>query len=270
MASADPPTRAAHLLVVACALCCLGCAGRAVEWPLPTYAALSAEESLRVIALRQARITSVWAQCDIVLTDADGQRVPLDGVLLAMPLAPTGPRVRLRAWKLGRSVLDLTLAEGAVWLVAPENSPLNNRGTPSSDLPTPPADAAASPAQPARRIAAALDFIGPRFFQAATVVGSSATTITAAGPGADNTTCEIDRATLTPRVFMRGGAEGRSAVAGDLRLSEYRLIGTIPWAHRLRLSGPGGAADVLMSDVELNGDLPAGAFTPPVRARRLP
>ncbi|MFN0010128.1 MAG: hypothetical protein ACKVS8_00640 [Phycisphaerales bacterium] len=267
MASADPPTRAAHLLGVACALCCLGCAGRAVEWPLPTYPTMSDEESLRVIALRQARITTVSAQCDILLTDADGQRVHLDGVLLAMPLAPTGPRVRLRAWKLGRPVFDLTLTDGTAWLIAPENAPLNDRGTPSSGLPPPPADAAASPA---RRIGAALDRIGPRFFQAATVVRSSPETITATGAGADSTTCEIDRVTLTPRRFIPGGATDSAGTASDLRLSEYRLIGEIVWAHRLRLNGPGGAADVLMSDVELNGDLPPGAFTPPVRARRFP
>jgi hypothetical protein len=269
--SVEARTGAALALSVASAGFSLGCASKALESSLPIYPLMSDQESLRIIVERQGRIASVSAQCEIVLTDAEGQRVNLDGVLLAMPLAQTGDRVRLRAWKLGQAVFDLTLVDGSAWLIAPENPRPGNQDEDSRGPSPNPPHSVAAPAETARRIAEALDFIGPRYFQNATVVGSSRglLTVVAAEPRVDRTMCEIDRATLTPRAFISGGTGRDRADTSELSLSEYRLIGTIPWAHRLLLRGPGGIIDVAMSDVELNGELPANAFTPPARAKEL-
>lgn len=261
--------RVVAVMGVVLALLCCGCA-QVPAAPLPTYAMVSGEESLKIIAARQARIRSVSARCEITLTDSQGQEVKLDGALLAMPLEATGARVRLRAWKLGQAVFDLTLVDGGAWMVGPDN------GRPDNVRPSGQGEEGggrgANAAQPARRIAEALDFLGARFFHNARVVSSSPELIIAEGSGErlDRTICEIDRATLTARSFIARGSDQRAATSSEFWLSDYRLVGTIPWAHEFRLRSPGGSVYLTMSDVELNEALPAGAFTPPARAKQLP
>jgi len=266
--------RVVAVMGVVLALLCCGCA-QVPAAPLPTYAMVSGEESLKIIAARQARIRSVSARCEITLTDSQGQEVKLDGALLAMPLEATGARVRLRAWKLGQAVFDLTLVDGGAWIVGPDSvRPDNVR--PDNVRPSGQSEEGggrgANAAQPARRIAEALDFLGARFFHNARVVSSSPELIIAEGSGErlDRTICEIDRATLTARSFVARGSDQRAATSSEFWLSDYRLVGTIPWAHEFRLRSRGGSVYLTMSDVELNEALPAGAFTPPARAKQLP
>jgi len=237
-----------------------GCVTDANRAPLPTYAIMSDRDSLNLIAARQSTIKTVSARCDIVLTDPQGQTVNLDGALLAMPATPTGPKVRLRAWKLGQAVFDITLTNGQAWLIAPDDPRIPN-----------PADTS-TPAQTSRRIAEALDFIGPAFFQSATIASSTPTSITASSADTTSTPtfCQIDRATLTPQRFTSGGKDASIAAISEIFFSDYRLLGAIPWPHRLHLTSPGGTVIVSMSDVELNAELPPSAFVPPARARQLP
>lgn len=248
--------------------CCMlsGCAVTAPPSPLPQYQLVSGEESLRIIADRQASILSVSAQCEIVLTGPDEQRIKLDGVLLAAPQTTNGPQVRLRGWKLGQAVFDLTLTDGSAWLMTPED--------PRAPQPAQPAVAAlsgpppVSVTHPARRIAEAFDFLGPAYFRTATVSQITPTLLVAspAPSRLDQATCQIARQTLTPASFTAVDPRGTS----ELSLQDYRFLAGIPWPHQLGLSGPDGTIQVTMSEVELNGELPPTAFVPPARARRLP
>ena len=257
-----------------CALL-VGCATETERTPLPAYLSISDRDALQIIATRQSAIKTVSARCDIVLTDPQGQTVNLDGALLAMPATASGPKVRLRAWKLGQAVFDITLTDGEAWLIAPDNPRINNPDNTSGQ------------AQTARRIAETLDFIGPSFFQSAKIVSTTPTTITASSAYTNLTRilCVIDRATLTPQRFTAGGTAIKAAATSELLLLDYRIIGTIPslpsslpmpsslsipWAHRLQLTSPGGSVIVEMSEVEINAELPPSAFVPPTRARRLP
>ena len=167
------------VLCLATALALVGCAAETAREPLPTYRLMSPEESIQIIAARQAEIKKVSARSEIELTDADGQQVNLDGALPAMPQTTTGPRVRLRAWKLGHAVFDLTVVDGKAWIVAPDDPRLGEPARKSSPSESETGDARRTPAQPARRIAEAIDFIGPDFFKASSVVRESAVSITA-------------------------------------------------------------------------------------------
>ncbi|MFA6047029.1 MAG: hypothetical protein WC718_18760, partial [Phycisphaerales bacterium] len=84
---------------------------------LPVYPPMSDADALAKIADRQAMVKSLSAECDLDLTDAQGQRISLDGVLVAEPPG----RLRLRAWKFGQAVFDLTLVDGKGWVMTPDD-----------------------------------------------------------------------------------------------------------------------------------------------------
>jgi hypothetical protein len=80
--------------------------------------------------------------------------------------------------------------------------------------------------------------------------------------------CQADRPTLTPRRYTLVDPRGISRFT--LELDRYEIIGGIPWPKRLRALSDAGRIDVELRDVELNGELPEGAFVPPRRAEKLP
>jgi hypothetical protein len=213
---------------------------------------MSDAESLKVIADRQAAVTSISAECDLELTDAQGQRVNLDGVLVSCPPG----NVRLRAWKFGHAVFDLTLSEGKGWVVLPDEGPAAGK----MDLQM----------MPAQRISGALDLLGASFFRTARPSGGDTVTLIARGSalGRDDVTCEIERLTLTPRRFVVG--EEGAELSSELLLDRYTPEAGVVWPMRMRLRSPSGEVVVTVREVELNGKVPGGAFTPPARAKALP
>lgn len=231
-----------------------GCVSEAPVTPPPTYAAMSDAESLTLIADRQAKVASVSAECDLDLTDTEGQSVSLDGVLVAEPPG----KLRLRAWKFGQAVFDLTLVNGKGWVMVPESGPAAGKMD--------------SEKLPARRVSDAFDLLGPSFFRTARVVRSDNATLTAQGTalGREDVLCEIDRATLTARRFVVGqGADGEPK--SELALDRYSLTDNgLVWPMRMRLTSPTGEVLVRVRTVELNGEVPAAAFKPPQRAKPLP
>lgn len=226
--------------------------GCASSPPLPAYPAISDTDALATIAERQATVRSISAECDLDLTDAQGQRVSLDGVLVAEPPGS----VRLRAWKFGHAVFDLTLKDGKGWVVLPDEGPAAGK----MDINK----------MPAQRVGDALDLLGASFFRTARPAGGDRVTLIARGSalGSDDVTCEIDRLTLTPRRFVVG-AEG-GTLSSELLLDSYALVVGGVWPMRMRLRSPSGEVVVTVREVELNGEVPAGAFTPPQRAKALP
>ena len=92
-----------------------GCAARrAPEAGLPKFGDLDDATALRVLDERARSVGTASAACDLALTRADGQSVRLDG---AVAMAPPD-RLRLRAWKFGQAVFDLTMTPEGLWVVA--------------------------------------------------------------------------------------------------------------------------------------------------------
>ena len=219
---------------------------------LPAYPSMTDEEAITTIAIRQASITSISAECDLDLTDAAGQRISFDGVLVAMPPS----RLRLRAWKFGHAVFDLTLVDGKAWMIAPEDQGGGHRFE--------------KDAIPAKHLSEAVNILGDAFFRTATPAGGDSKTLLAKGTafGREDMVCEIDRLTLTPlRFFAAGDAEGSAA---QLLLGEYTVANETVWPMRVTLTSPSGEVLIRVRTVELNETLPSGAFTPPKRAIALP
>ncbi|MDB5324499.1 MAG: hypothetical protein JWM57_68, partial [Phycisphaerales bacterium] len=99
--------------ILVTAILLAGCAAK--PDPIPRYAAMSPSDSLAVVRTRLANVKSVRGEADMTLTDPKGQTVHLDGAyLLAAP-----SRARLRAWKLGQAVFDLTIREDGAWAYLP-------------------------------------------------------------------------------------------------------------------------------------------------------
>lgn len=238
-------------MLTVCMVALQGCQTRSD--PLPTFPALPAAESLAIIADRLESVKTVSASGQVVLTDASGQSVHLEGVLLSE--APD--HLRIRAWKLGHAVLDVTVKGDEVWLKIPEPRDYPTQGGPE-------------PALPHSQIPQFLSLMGPVFFRNATESRSeeASATLTVVGstPGTAGATliCQIDRSTLTPRRYS--GTDDPHA--GSVTLSDYRLVGDIPWPTLLTASGEGGTIELRLRDIELNTELPQSAFTPPAGAPR--
>ena len=93
----------------------IGCA--APRDSLPTFARMDEARSLQTIAERAEKTKSVTAEGLITLRDAEGQTVRLDCVIvMRLP-----DELRMRAWKFGQAVFDLTLTPQGAWLIAPED-----------------------------------------------------------------------------------------------------------------------------------------------------
>lgn len=219
---------------------------------LPVYPAMSDADAIAAIATRQSALKSISAECDLDLTDAQGQRVRLEGVLVAdLP-----HRMRLRAWKFGAAIFDLTLADGKGWVLLPEDGP----GAHRLDVDQ----------VPVRRVGEALALLGPEYFRTARPAGGEPGVLRAQGSafGRNDVACEIERLTLTPRRFIV--ESGEASPPSELLLDDYTRIGDLVWPCRLRLRSPSGEVLIRVRELELNGELPPGAFTPPTRAKALP
>jgi hypothetical protein len=233
------------LALLAIALGLSGCAS-----PLPTHQGLDDQQALQVITRRLESVRTLSASADLILTTPQRQTVSLDSALVAA----FPDRARLRAWKMGTAVFDLTILPDATWLYTAEDAPG------PGDIDT----IARSD------IGQALALLGPAYFQTAAIAPHAATStrlLVTVGPalGAAQVFCEIDRPTLTPLRFWTSTERGIS----ELLLQDYTLIQGVPWPQRIRFRGPEGQVLLRLNDVELNGDLAPGAWTPPPRARVL-
>jgi len=234
-----------------CAFCgALG--GGCASNPLPTYD--NADPAfIREHLTAQHAARSFRANGEAIVTDSDGDSATCDCVLLSRGR----DHVRLRAWKFGQPVLDITLTPEGLWLMTGEERPVG-----SDD---------GLGGLTASSFARAWELISGRFFDGApyAIDSFSQATIVAHRPMGDATvTCTIDAATLTPLEYLVQDRSG--AQVARVELSRYRLVGTRAAATRINASGPGGAILIVLDDVEFDIELPASAFTPPARAVRQP
>ncbi len=230
--------------------------------PLPAYPWKDHETAQRLMAEHAAELQSVQSEARMILTAADGNSVTLDGAIVAAP----PDRFRLRAWKLGHAVLDLTLTPEGVWLKADEN---REKGTGA---------AAGLGSISAGGIVGPWSLLTGGLFDQPCVSRPAQIEIADDGgstfifrrfadrTGATSITCEIDRRTLTTRrcaVLDESGVERAVLTLGD-----YRNFGGIVFPARIDASGADGTVLILLDDPEFNTPLPPNAFVPPAGAVR--
>lgn len=235
--------------IVAVALLVAGCAR---QEPLPQWPAMEARASIAHMAQQQEKVQNVTGTGAVTLTRGNGQSVRLDSAVVA----EFPQRVRLRAWKLGQAVFDMTLTPDGVWMLVADKSRREE---------ILPAGASAA------KFLGGWAMLHEDFYDDELVVveETPATLIVRkamAEGGAIE--AEVDRATLTVRRHRVLDDTGEERFV--LQYERYRLVNGIPFATRLRAGGEQGRIQVDLDEVQLNGELAPGAFVPPRRAEKLP
>ena len=240
-------------LCMALMLIALGC--RTPQTKLPTYASLDPSEAIEVLRQRSQDVRNASGEALVTLTRADGRSVRFDAALVMQP----PEHVRLRAWKFGRAVFDLTVSPDGAWLSS----------APGMEQVEQLQSAAASAAQFARQ----WSLLTGGFFEdpSLEVVFVRAKRMRLRRPGREAEPvilCDVDRETLTPRHYAILDEAGRTRF--ELHLDRYERIDGIVWPRRVRAISEQGRVTIEMRSVELNRELAPNAFRPPRRAEMLP
>jgi outer membrane lipoprotein-sorting protein len=236
------------LLAVAC-LPLISC--RAPD-PIPTYPLAPAAESFDRMQQRSAQMRDVSGEGEITLSSSDGNSVRFDA---AFALAPPD-RARVRAWKFGQAVLDLTVTQDGAWLFLPRTDEHA-------------ASLRAAAGDASRALHEWLALLSNRPDNGATNVQTTPTEFIVTRNAAEGSTITsiIDRATLTPRQYIVRDDAGRRRFA--LALEAYRVAGSTVWPTKVKASAPNGKFIIELRDVLIN-QAPSRAFDHPARAERLP
>lgn len=242
------------LQLLTCVSLLVGCAPQHHD-DLPQYKWTNDQAALTELSRRAHAVRSVSAAALLTLTRPDGQSVRLDG---AVVLSLADHSVRLRAWKLGQVVFDLTLTPGGLWVEIPKDPAKRQQIEPAS--------------MSASQLARALSIFGGQVFD-----GPGVRVVDPGGPQFDvqepledgrTMTARVDLATLTVKQYRLTDAQ--AVVHFTLTPRVYRQFNGILWPTRLKARSDTGTIDVELRDLELNGQLPPGAFTPPRGAEKAP
>ncbi len=234
-------------LAILCAVMA-GCASR----PLPAYPLLDAHHAISILADQQRRLSSAAGRGSVTLTRDSGQSVRLESAMAAQ----FPDHVRLRAWKMGHAVFDMTMTPDGVWMLVADNSRREQI------MP-----AGASAAQFMR----GWSMLNAGFYEdrALKVAGETEQLLVLERPTGQGqrVRATIDRTTLVVRrhEVLDEAGEGRFSLEYD----KYRMVGEHPWPMRMRARGEAGEIEVEFDDVEINTPPAAGAFVPPRRAEKL-
>ena len=217
--------------------------------PIPQYDYANADTARTILRTRLKNLRTVRGEATITLTDAKSQTVRLDA---AYALQPPG-RARLRAWKFGQAVFDLTLRDGDAWAYLPRDE--------------------AKPAAPdlRRSLGRWLELIADDAIFREPVGLEDGRNLYVSSKQPDGTTieCRIDRATVTPREYKLYDDHGVQRFT--LTLADYRLYADDQvWPTTIVAKSEQGTFEVHAKDVEVNADLPDVTFKPPSRADKLP
>jgi hypothetical protein len=239
--------RAPPMLLVGLLLA--GCVARNDE-KLPAVTWRNHEEARQILAQRAEAVRTVTAEGLITLVRPDGESVRFD---LAM-VRDRDRGVRLRAWKLGRAVFDVTMTrDGGVWMLTPDDPSLKQK--------------VRTAGVSARQLLDAWEMFNGEFFT--TGEGKFDDRGGTLRYVSNNAFCDIDRRTLAPRRY--GLTDDAGKLRFELELSDYREIAGVPFAQRYRArSRDEGEIRIALRDVELNTELAPAALKPPGRAEKLP
>jgi hypothetical protein len=219
---------------------------------IPSYPPMPAEQAMKIVADRSHAIHAVSAQGMVTLTRPDGESVRFD---TAVVLAPP-ERARVRAWKFGQAVFDMTLTPEGLWLVSPQE------GGHRQEIEAAGANMGRLTRQWLRLMSGIFDDAGrdvkddgPRL------------RVTQSNPDGTIMHCTIDQKTLTPRQFVLNDARGVKRFT--LTLDRYAEFGGVVWPRKIEALSESGQILIELREVEINGDLPDAAFAPPRRAQRM-
>jgi outer membrane lipoprotein-sorting protein len=218
------------------------------QFPLTDAAA-----TLRALADRAHLVHTLSGEGLITLIRPDGESIRLDGALVMRP--PDDARVR--AWKFGRAIFDLTITPDGVWAITPDD-PQRKEQIQAAGV-------------NAAKLAKTWSVLSGGFFDEPNLTAHTQgekLILRRQIPGEPIVICEVDRSTLTPRKYLMLDDAGKQRFS--LTLDHYRQFTPIAWPTRLRAISEGGTVEVDLHDVQINPDLPQTAFTPPRRAEKLP
>ena len=231
------PARVASMLLTGCSA------------SIPEYSWTTDQAALRALADRAAMVHTIEARCDVVLRDASGDRIALEGALAArLP-----DHFRVRAWKLNHAAFDLTTTPEGVWIDAPDS-----RGT-------------ADPLARDVDLRLAWSLACGVFLQGDLLIAdrrAGAVTLVERDKAADRPpiACSVDARTLTPRHYEVRGSAGE--IVYTVHLDQYRHYGEIIWPQRIVFESRAGTMTIDIQEAEFNGELAPLAFEPPRRAVR--
>ncbi len=216
---------------------------------LPQYAVGGEAEALLIIHERERTIQTFNARADIRLTDSSGKSVVLDGAIV---LERPG-NLRLRLWKLGQAVLDLTANGDDAWVWIARDEASDARQLTRSML--------------LNWTQILLDSANPAYVRQSALDGEFLRTHVARGES--TLVCQYRRDVLAlSSVTLPDGQTPQTHIS----FSDYRVVDKNVWPMHLNISPTGnnsGQVDIYFKDTEINGELSPAAFKPPARAEKL-
>lgn len=201
---------------------------------------------------RVGAIETLAAECRLSFHRPGKDSVSLQGALVAQP----PDRLRLRAWKLGHAVMDLTVRPDGVWLWNAKRADEATRKLIDGELST----------GPWKSVWPRLGSLLAESDAAISRSGPNRFVVRGDLPDGGHIEAEIDgpsRTVLAYRLFEPTG-EG----LGVLELGDYRIIADEPWPRRLEAKTERGTLEVTFHELTLDEPLPESAFEPPKRATR--
>ncbi len=222
-------------------ICVAGC----VRQTLPTYPLIDAESTYQAIIHQSQRICSIQSSAELILK-SEAQSVSLDAaILIERP-----DKIRVRAWKLGQAVFDLTINPQGAWQYTPREE--------------------------AREATHVTRDIVKRFIEVllpsspAGIVRIDGNQLVAEHEIENDATetRRYDRATRVLQWYQINDAKGVTRF--ELKLSDYRVIDQFTWPMKMVAISQQGTFEVRFGDVSFNQLLAPTAFKPPARAEPLP
>ena len=230
-------------------VCMAGCEARE---HIPTYPLMPAAQTFEQLRTHSAQVQTVSGEGSLRMTRPDGQSIGLDAAVVLRP----PDQARVRAWKFGRAVFDLTVLPGGVYVLAPRESSQREQ-------------ILGAGSRAATMIRDWLKLTTGGFDANDLQERGNELIATRAEPDGGKLLCTIDRRTITARAFKLTDPTGRERFS--LTLDRYVESNGNVWPTRIEAkSEEGGELRFELREVELNGELPAEAFRPPPRAERLP
>ncbi len=207
---------------------------------------MSESEALHVLSDRARAIHTVSSEALVTLTRKDGQTVRFDAALVMEP----PERARMQAFKFGQTVLDLTITPAGVWLLT---SDIQKEETFSVGVRT------GEMTHQWMRLATGL------IDEANVSANNRGANLLIQETKTNGTTIAslIDRKTLTIREVIGRDRNGRQRF--ELTFARLSQFNSVVWPRRIEAVSDAGRILIELRDVEINGQVPEGAFKPPPR-----
>jgi len=230
-------------LLLLCVVVLPGCATRFP--PLPTTPWDTLADAQQILVERHAGIDSVQTELSLRITTPPPERKThrFDAALVIQGEG----HLRLRAWKLGQTIFDLTVTPDGTYIAA------------SNEMKKRAPDAEADLAALAGQLASMLR--GPDY--AAASFSQTDDGLVARWP---NASAAIDSRSLSPKRFDFPASTPDQSI--ELQ-TDYADYAGRRWFRRVVAAGPFGNIEMTFRNVELNGPLNPRAFKPPRRAVRV-